>query len=395
VVGIGNGPHFLLPPGAGAAGRFAIGQSDLLPYAGPISLWDPDVRLFSRYEFEDPIALALGAFDLSKAVILVLPLLLIVLSFDVLSGERDANRLTLILAQGVGIRRLMWGRLLIRAAPALGMVLLIAAAALLLNRGAVPLESRLPAFALWVLGVLLYGAFWIAMIAFVASSNGRGTRNVMVLGVAWAALTLILPAAATTIAEAIYPTPSRLVYLADAREIEIQTELAEPGLRDRIAAEHPDLFVQEASAMPAYVRTAFLVTSAVDAATRPVLEGFESAASNRDEALGFLRYLSPAIVTHGLFNDVAGASAARHRRYMAQARELKAAYAKQVGRYIVAGRRLPLGETGSLPKFEFQDDTLGAISRRNAAALFALGFATFLLLALADRRLKRAAALGE
>ena len=66
-----------LPPAPLA--DFAIGQADLLPSAGKLSLWDPDVRLFSRYEFEDPVSLALGALDLSKAVVLLLPLLMIVL----------------------------------------------------------------------------------------------------------------------------------------------------------------------------------------------------------------------------------------------------------------------------------------------------------------------------
>ena len=87
-----------LPPAPLA--DFSIGQADLLPSIGKLSLWDPDVRLFSSYEFEDPVSLALGALDLSKAIVLVLPLLMIVLSFDVLSAERDAGRLGLTLAQG-------------------------------------------------------------------------------------------------------------------------------------------------------------------------------------------------------------------------------------------------------------------------------------------------------
>src|SRR5688572_522120 len=38
-----------LPPAPLA--DFSTGQSDLLPFLGSISLWDPDVRLFARYEF--------------------------------------------------------------------------------------------------------------------------------------------------------------------------------------------------------------------------------------------------------------------------------------------------------------------------------------------------------
>jgi ABC-2 type transport system permease protein len=382
-----------LPPAPLA--DFAIGQSDLLPSVGAVSLWDPDIRLFSRYEFDDPVSLALGAFDLGQAILFVLPLLLIVLSFDVLSAERDANRLLLTLAQGTSIRSLFWWRLLIRTVVALVLTFVVALLVLVLHGGTTPLAERLPFFALWALSALLYGAFWIAVIGFVASRNKSGEGNVIRLLLAWAGLTLILPAIVTSAAEAIYPAPSRPAYLAKARAVEIATELAESHIAGRFIVDHPEMVVDEASEMPAYVRTAFLVTSAIDEATRPVLEAFETAASLRDETLNVLRYVSPTIIVHGLFSDIAGASSARHRRYMAQARALKAAYAEQVGPFIVAGRRLPVREVASFPTFDFEDEALTALASRNAGALLALALVTGVLFSVADYRLQRRASWPE
>jgi hypothetical protein len=210
----------------------------------------------------------------------------------------------------------------------------------------------------------------------------------MVLLLAWAGFTLILPASVAAVTESLYPAPSRLAYLAEAREIEIETELAEPNIANRMVLDHPDLFVSDADDIPSYVRTAFLVTSMVDKATRDVLATFENAASQRSEALRFLRFVSPAIVVHGLFNDIAGVSSARHQRYMAQARALKAVYAEQAGRYILAGQRLPLHEADSLPTFHFEDEDVRAIARRSLGAWLVLGLVTGLLLLIADRRLR-------
>jgi ABC-2 type transport system permease protein len=376
-----------LPPAP--LGDFAIGQSDLLPYIGAVSLWNPDVRLFSKYEIEDPVSLALGAFDLGKGIVFILPLVLIVLCFDVLSSERDANRLGLTLAQGARIRALLWARLAIRAGLVLGLTFLIASSALLVPTDAFDVSQRLPFFALWALCVSLYTAFWIAGIGFIASMNLRGEANVMLLLPAWAGLNLILPASVAAIAETVYPPPSRLAYLAEAREVEVETELAEPNLAHRFIADHPDMLVDESSEIPAYVRTAFFVTSTVDDATKPILAGFEQAAVQRDETLSLLRYVSPAIIVHGLFNDLAGTSSARHRRYVAQARAFKAAYAERAGPYIVAGQRLPLKEAAALPEFRFEgDDGAGAVLRRNAGVLLFLAFATGVLLLLADRRVR-------
>lgn len=374
-----------LPPAPLA--DFAIGQADLLPSAGKLSLWDPDVRLFSRYELEDPVSLALGALDLSKAVVLLLPLLMVVLAFDVLSAERDAGRLSLTLAQGADLRKLFWQRLWIRCAIVVTVAMTVAAAAFVLN-AASPLPARLPAFVVWCACTVAYGAFWFATIGYVASSNRSGESNIVRLLLCWASFTLIVPAAVTAIAEAIYPPPSRLAYLAQARRIEIETERREGVVASGFFIDHPELVVDDASEMPAYLRTAFFVTSTVDNATRPVLDAFERTTASRDDALALLRYASPAIIAHGVFNEAAGTSAARHHSYMAQAREFKAAYAKQAGPFIAAGRRMPSDHVTALPRFRFNDVAIGAVVAGALPALTFLVFAAGALMLGADRRLQ-------
>jgi ABC-2 type transport system permease protein len=376
-----------LPPAPLA--DFAIGQSDLLPGMGTLSLWDPDVRLFSRYEFKDPVALALGAFDVSKAIVLVLPLLLIVLAFDVLSSERDAGRLGVIVAQGANLRSLFWRRLLIRCVPVLSVALLVAAVALLLNRGATPIDARMPSFVLWCACAALYSAFWMAVVAYAASRNRAGASNIMALLVCWTVLTLVVPAAVTSLTEAAYPPPSRPNYLAEAREAEIATERAEAGIAQQFFNDHPELVVGEQSQMPAYVRTAFFVTSRVDAATRPLLNAFEASASRRERTLAFLRYASPAIIAHGAFNEIAGSSAARHRQYMAQARAFKAAFAEQVAAYVVAGERLPSARATELPRFMFRENLQKTLVTRNVPALLFVLLTTVALLSAADSRVRQ------
>jgi hypothetical protein len=141
--------------------------------------------------------------------------------------------------------------------------------------------------------------------------------------------------------------------------------------------------------MPTYLRTAFFVTSTVDNATRPVLDAFERTAASRDDALALLRYVSPAIIAHGVFNEAAGASSARHHSYMAQAREFKAAYAKQAGPFIAAGRRMPSDRVTALPRFRFNDVSIGAVVVGALPALTFLAFATGVLVLAADRRLAK------
>ena len=366
---------------------FAVGQSDLLPFLGEISLWDPDIRLFSKYEIADPVALALGGFDISKAVILFLPLLLLVFCFDAIAADRDANRLGLAVAQGVSVRRLFWRRLLPRAGIVLFVAFAAAAVALLMGQGGASPGGRLAAFGLWSLLALVYGLFWLMLIAWVASFNRSGEFNVLVLLGLWVGLTLVVPAATSAAAEALYPTPSRLAYLADAREVENQTRLRQADVANQFMLDHPELLVNQESQIPAFVQSAFLVTSTVDEATQPVLASFEAALRGRENVIGLFRYLSPAVAVHSLFNELAGTSAGRHQDYLAQARQFKAEYARRVGPNVVAMQPIDSAFYLALPEFRFDGEPLADRLARGAAPLAVLLLLSALMAALANRRL--------
>ena len=370
-----------------ALADFSIGQSDILPYVGTVALFDPDIRMFTRYEFDDPVSLMLGAFDLSMAIIVLLPLLLIVFCFDLLSADRDAQRLGLILSQGVSIKSLFWHRLLLRSAAVVVVFMLIMLLALLLNSGAASFYERSMAFMFWAAASLLYIAFWIAVIALVVSYNRRSEFNIMAMLGIWLAFVFIVPAGASTVLETVYPTPTRLAYLAEVRQMENEARLQEADIANRFIMDHPEMLVNEDTEFPAFLRAAFLVNSTVDRATRPIQDEFEAAARQRQASVGIIRYLSPAIIIDGLFNDLAGTSSARHQRYMQQVRDYKAEFAGQVGASIVAGQPLTVAEFKAISAFSFADEPLIHVLDRHVLPLLFLTLLVIVLVILINQRL--------
>ena len=367
---------------------FAVGQSDLLPFVGEISLWDPDIRLFSKYEFADPVGLALGSFDISKVVIFFLPLLLIVFCFDVLSADRDSKRLSLTILQVKNLRELFWQRFVFRASVVMLFTLISALIVLIVNSGYITLSDRAPNFIIWAFSVLFYGVFWCVIIALAASFNRSGEFNVLTLLGLWVGLTLIIPAAGSSVAEALYPAPSRLAYLAEAREVENEARLSEVDVANEFMLDHPELLVDLESEFPAYVSSAFLVTSTVDEATRPVVAIFEEALSDREKVLNLFSYLSPAVGAHGALNEIAGTSARRHQSYLRQARNFKAHYAGLVGPNVVAKQPISLEFFESLSKFQFvEDPLLDRLNRSIRPIIFLLALSLGMLL-IANHRLK-------
>ena len=287
----------------------------------------------------------------------------------------------------VSVRRLFWRRLLPRAGIVLFVAFAAAAVALLMGQGGASPGGRLAAFGLWSLLALVYGLFWLMLIAWVASFNRSGEFNVLVLLGLWVGLTLVVPAATSAAAEALYPTPSRLAYLADAREVENQTRLRQADVANQFMLDHPELLVNQESQIPAFVQSAFLVTSTVDEATQPVLASFEAALRGRENVIGLFRYLSPAVAVHSLFNELAGTSAGRHQDYLAQARQFKAEYARRVGPNVVAMQPIDSAFYLALPEFRFDGEPLAHRLARGAAPLAVLLLLSALMAALANRRL--------
>ena len=370
----------------GPLGDFAVGQSDLLPSTCTLSLWQPDIRLCTKYEFDDPVALATGAFDLSLAVVFVLPLILIALCFDVLSSERDGRRLSLLLAQGADLRRLVWTRLAGRVLVTL-LITSVAAMATWIT-GTAPVESG-PWFAAWLAGTGAYVLFWAAMIAVVAADNRSGEVNVFRLAGLWVLTVILIPGAIAALAEAAYPGPSRLAWLAQARTEESRALRAAEESAAGVLSDHPELSAGSATEVPAYIRTAHWVTRRVDQATQAGLAGFEETAEARQGAVSVLGYLSPAVVFYGLAVDLAGTSGRRHRRFLVQARRFKAAFGEKFGPSLVKGRLLTPIEIETLADFQMADQRLGNVLLRHVGALALLLIVTTLLFGVADRGLHR------
>ncbi|MDP2228582.1 MAG: ABC transporter permease subunit [Moraxellaceae bacterium] len=374
---------------------FAIGQSDILPYLSTISLSTPDIRIFSRYEFEDPVSLMMGGFDLSTAIIVLLPLLLIVACFDLVSADRDANRLGLTLSQGISISSLFWNRLLLRSAAVMAVLILVTVIMLLAQSDTSTPADRFMPFLVWTAGTLIYAAFWVAAIALVAAFNRRSEFNIMALLSIWLAFVFIVPSGASAILETVYPTPTRLSYLAEARETENDARLQEADIANQFILDHPEMLVNEAAEVPAFLRSNFLVNRTIDEATKPILDEFDAAARQRESSVGVIRYLSPAIIAQGLFNDLAGTSAARHQLYVQQVREFKAHYSERLGPGVVAGQALTTADFEAFDRFSFRDESLARTLQRHLIPLLFLLLMTIAAVFVVNRRLASFSIVGR
>ncbi len=187
----------------------------------------------------------IGALTAAQVLQHLVPLLIILLTFGALAGERERGTLRQLLATGIGRRELAVGKAL-GIAGALALLLVPAA---LVGAAALVVGSPGPAASPLARGVVLAGVYLAYFTAFLAlslavSAWARSARTALVilLGV-WVVNGLVAPRVAVDLSKWLHPTPSALEF---ARNVEREMAAGvegiprpdRPALTERLLAEH-------------------------------------------------------------------------------------------------------------------------------------------------------------
>jgi len=289
----------------------------------------------------------------------------------------------MVLSAPVPLTRLVWTRLLFRNGL-LWLAAVLAMAALVIANDAG--GDRYLRFAVWLAVSLVYGLFWLAVIAFCVARFRSATNTAAAMVGLWLVLVLAIPASIATVAEAAYPTPSRLAFLSEVREAQGDTNRNLAKLTEGFLMDHPELSVGD-DAVPSYYRAAFLSNRAARDNTRPILEAYEAARAGRANTLRFAQYLSPSIIAQRLLVAAAGADLNRQHRFQAQARAGLDRLVGAIGPAIVSRNRLSLAEFDTLEPFAFEDRNAADIAADAALPLVFLLILSVIVGMLAHRRL--------
>jgi len=373
----------VLPPGS--LGDFAIGHADLHPWSADISSWRNDASVFGRYQFDNPTTLSRSAFDVALVVVVLMPILMIAVSFDVIGRERASGVLAMVLVSPAKLPGIVWTRLVVRN----GLVWLLAAAAIVIlaaSNGDDP--QRFARLWLWLLVCAVYAAFWLSIIALcVARFRSAATTAGALVGL-WLLFVLAVPASVATVAEAAYPTPSRLAFLSDIREAQGDTNRNLADVTAGFLMDHPDLSVGDEN-VPSYYRAAFLSNEAARDATRPIVEDYADARDGRERVVRIAQYLSPSIIAQRTLARVAGADLERQHRFQAQVHSALAELAATVGPSVVSQNRLTLDLFDGIDGFQFEDVPTSEVAADAAGPLIFLALLSLGIGVTAQRRLSR------
>lgn len=152
-----------------------------------------------------------GELTAATVMQLLIPLLIILLSFSAFAGEREAGTLRQLLSLGVKKTDLAWGKAL-GIAGALGVLLvpatIIGVIALTLTSENGSLASSAARMVLMFASYLLYFGVFIGLSLAVSAKAKSSQMALVVLLAFWIVNGLIAPRAAADVARRVYPTPS-------------------------------------------------------------------------------------------------------------------------------------------------------------------------------------------
>jgi ABC-2 type transport system permease protein len=376
----------------------SVGQSDIMPNNEDISTWSRQRSQSDKYGFDNPLNLLAGRFDLAFVVVYLLPLLVLALSFNVISAEREAGTLPMLLANPVALGSLMLGKIALRAAVIFGLSIGLALMGVLLSGSDLRGEGVNARLLLWIGVLVTYGLFWFTLAVFVNTLGRNSATNAVALVAVWLVLVVIVPSLVNVAARSLYPTPSRAELLTAVRENIIDVRRDGASLIAQWYADHPETQPPQPSQakatsnvkQPVDLGAAFiLVQLDLDRRTAPIEARFDEQLARQQSLVDRGRFFSPAVVMQEALNDLSGTGIARYRSFRKQADTSRALWRKFITERAFKKVPLTAADYDQLPLFTFQEESVGLVLSRVGMGFIGLILPAFILALVSGMRLRR------
>lgn len=332
----------------------ATGQSDLYSYSVKPNLSSESHSLrFS--ELTNPVQLLFGSFDLSFVCVYLLPLLVLALSYNILSEEKEQGIFRLTGSQPISVYNWLISKVAFRFILLAAVVVISIVASLLVN--GVSITSSLGDLMEIILIVLAYMLFWFALSVIVnLGGNSSGLNAATLVGV-WVVIVLILPAVISQMANSIYPVPSRVNMIHEFRVAQAESTKRNDKIMEEYLAGHPELASKDPvqSNQYSWWLGYFARANVVSAAVQPLVFECNVNIEKQQNWVSNLRFSSPAILVQDAMNDIAGTSTAHYNDFRNQVVSFSQQWRSYFAPRMFGNQKMQASDIPSLPVYKYSD----------------------------------------
>ncbi len=385
-IGYSKGSRYPVLPNAPLS-LISFGQSDLMPYYHQVTM-NKKQALYHGEEIENPSILYNGNFDLGFVIIFLLPLLIMALTYNIVSSEKEQGTLALLLSADTDFRRIILDKYIFRFLLFNATFVIVIALGLLIAR--VNLAQTAGSLLYLFLVTLLYTAFWFGL-SFLVNSYGKNSGyNAAILVGSWLVFALLIPALLNVSATALHPLPSRMLQITKSRDVSDEVTKAGSKKLDQYYNDHPELVPKGKKVDYNDFALTYLQTQMeVDKAIKPIEAGFTAQREKQQQFISYYRFFSPAIFTQQALNAVAGTGQDRYSEFERQVDSFYADFQEYFRQKVFRQEKMTSTDFAQIPSFKYQAPESDLFSLPNVLNLLVLAVFSCLFVFLGLNQAKR------
>ena len=305
-----------------------------------------------RNEQVRAVASFYGPFDVAFVIMAIAPLIIIGLSFNVSSGDRESGLQNLTVAQTGRLGKLMAVRCFVRAALVIGLVVGLVNGTLLITFGTQFDGNVVANLIIWNVLTVLYLFFWSAMCLFVNSFARSSATNGTALLLFWSLLVMVIPGFVSHAVQEAVPTLPESELVDRAKGLFDEASKDTGDIVERYQVDHPEVEIDlEDEQQMALVNYLLAHDAAGNLAVDSVNSHF-SANSLRAKNLDLCAWVSPAISFRNQTDRCSGNSEAAFIAFSAHAANTQAKVAKVFLHPSIANEQCTAETIAALPEFQ-------------------------------------------
>ena len=331
---------------AGSISHLAIGMSEILPARILVSPRRNEMSMVEPYEYDNPMTLLFGRMDFVFFITIMMPLLLIALNFDVIASARARGLHKMLLSNPLTETSIILNRMLARSSSLFAIILVT-----LIYGLAIAENISISIAVSCILIVGAYFVFWFGLIFMQVSRSQRGVSGLSKLVSLWLLFVLVIPAVSNSVTTYLFPQPSKLELLSDARFATSEATKKTAELTQNFLEDHPELTIGD-DQVPGYYRALFLSNSVVQENIQPISTEFANSMNDREDMLDLLQYLSPTTIIQRSLVALAQTDSRTHALFIQAASQHLMLINEVVEAPVLSSNRITVSAFDQIPLFD-------------------------------------------
>jgi ABC-2 type transport system permease protein len=332
-----------------------IGQRDVFPYYKKVGYFALYGSIFSS-EIANPLKLLTGNFDLAFVFIFLLPLLIIALSYNLLSSEQEHGTLPLILVNEISLKKLIFQKLIFRVLVVFAFVLLLFFIGIIWTKTPLNIETIA-----WIVAVCVYVLFWFSLVFFWVAYRQSSSFNALALLGSWLLFVVIIPTFLNLYLESTRPLGSGTNLQRELRE---NSENVFKLPRKKVFEYYFTDLPQNKVDTTKVDASAVFYTAAIyqiDKIAKPLFGAYKNQLTERINLSKSISWLSPATQTQTLMNQLADVDTDSYVRFL---ENMESYYSKLKGFFDtqkLANKKFEKADFDKIPKPEISEASVGNV----------------------------------